>query len=354
LEKKINLVAYHVPNIAVYHYAVNIYKSSPDIVNFYTLITRKNFYEKSSLESVPIQGLFPYIGENLNLNRLFPRLAFRNFYKSLHSAGNSPKQVMHYAAQYVMPLDNSLDNIVTVHDIMPLIGTSKVKPWELRFIKRAVSIYSRFEYVLVDTEYVGKQLEDYGFTGNIRVIPYPLSESFFPIENKVSLRRELGLPLEKKLVLSVSGFNSNKNIPLIKELVHILPDNYKIVRVGDAINGCINFSNIENSVLNKIYNACDVLIQPSTDEGFGGPVVEAMATKLPMVVSDIEPFHEITQGYSYFADPQQAVLFAKLIPIAIQNSENYISKAFERSKFFSFDNFKQRIRLYYSSILGQV
>jgi len=44
-------------------------------------------------------------------------------------------------------------------------------------------------------------------------------------------------------------------------------------------------------------------IQPSTFEGFGIPVLEAMAAGVPLACSDIPPFREITGGHVEMFDP---------------------------------------------------
>jgi glycosyltransferase involved in cell wall biosynthesis len=340
-----------VPNIAVTNYSINIYKSAPELVSFYTLKNRKKFLNIKIPGSIPITGDLSYFGGEINLNRILPKFAFKKFYESLKIIGH-PNGIMHYSAQYIVPFDKSTNNIVTVHDIMVLAGKAKVSTFGKRITEKAVAVYSKYENVLTDLDYVKKQLIGYGFQGNITVIPYPVSDSFAPISDKSKLRSVLGLPKEKKLILSVSGFNSNKNIPLVKKLTKILPENYKIVRVGGEIKDCINFVNIDNQTLNKIYNACDVLIQPSTDEGFGGPVAEAMAVKLPMVISDIEPFHEITDGFTYFADPFSPESFLKIILEAIDNPQVYTEKAYIRSKQFHYKIFREKIRSYYMGILS--
>ena len=348
---RINLITYHVPNIAVTNYSLNVRKACPHNVKLYTLLTRPEF----KMEKIPyanlVLGSFPYFGGAVNLNRIFSRLAFKNFFNDLHKdqIGNFDFK-FHYAAQYQVPLDNSTENVVTVHDIMPMKRGFKASVLEKRLLHKTLNIYRNYDNVIVDTNYVKKQLIKYGFSGKIDVIPYPLSNSFFPISDKVSLRKKIGLPLNKKLILSVSGFNPNKNIPLIKKLVDILPSEYKIVRVGGAIDQCINFSNLDYETLNALYNAADVLIQPSTDEGFGVPIIEGMKTKLPLVISDIEPFHEITQDFAFFSDPFNSESFKNKIIEAVNNSNELIDKAYERVKFFDFHNFKLRMTTFYENL----
>jgi glycosyltransferase involved in cell wall biosynthesis len=53
-----------------------------------------------------------------------------------------------------------------------------------------------------------------------------------------------------------------------------------------------------------------VLVSASLDEGFGIPLIEAMAEGTPVVVSDIEIFHEVAGEAALFAPPTDAQAFA--------------------------------------------
>jgi glycosyltransferase involved in cell wall biosynthesis len=55
--------------------------------------------------------------------------------------------------------------------------------------------------------------------------------------------------------------------------------------------------------LHEFYRAALGLIYPSTFEGFGLPVLEAMAAAVPVACSDIPPLREIAQSTVHFFDP---------------------------------------------------
>ncbi len=52
-----------------------------------------------------------------------------------------------------------------------------------------------------------------------------------------------------------------------------------------------------------LYCASDVFVYPSLHEGFGMPIIEAMACKVPVVSSSIEPLEEIAGGAALLVDP---------------------------------------------------
>jgi len=62
-----------------------------------------------------------------------------------------------------------------------------------------------------------------------------------------------------------------------------------------------------------LLQAAGALIQPSVYEGFGLPVIEAMACGCPIIASDIPPFREVTAGAAILAPPDDVARFAAAI-----------------------------------------
>lgn len=63
----------------------------------------------------------------------------------------------------------------------------------------------------------------------------------------------------------------------------------------------------------QILNDSRALISASLDEGFGIPLIEAMAAGTPVVVSDIEIFHEVAGDAALFATPTDPLAFASAL-----------------------------------------
>jgi glycosyltransferase involved in cell wall biosynthesis len=60
---------------------------------------------------------------------------------------------------------------------------------------------------------------------------------------------------------------------------------------------------VERGDVVALMQAAGALVQPSIYEGFGLPVIEAMACGCPVVASDIPVFREVTGGHAIFAPP---------------------------------------------------
>lgn len=87
--------------------------------------------------------------------------------------------------------------------------------------------------------------------------------------------------------------------------------------------------------------AFDIFCFPSLWEGFATSLTEAMATALPVVVSDIPPHREVVDDAGIFIPPMDSKKLAESLEMLIYNPhlrDTFGKKAKERAKLFSIDN----------------
>lgn len=117
-------------------------------------------------------------------------------------------------------------------------------------------------------------------------------------------RRRLGLPLDRSLILSVGLDIPRKNTDLLPRLVRALGPGFAVVRVGDCRRLEPDFppgtliarSAVPAADYPLYFNAADLLVYPSRDEGFGRPLIEAVNSNTPLLASDIPVFREVLRG----------------------------------------------------------
>jgi glycosyltransferase involved in cell wall biosynthesis len=84
------------------------------------------------------------------------------------------------------------------------------------------------------------------------------------------------------------------------------PGNYRtgrarqLIRELDIENQIVQLGAIAYSQLHNVYRACDLYVTPAYTETFAHPLVEAMASGLPVVASDLPVHREITDGAGLF------------------------------------------------------
>ena len=298
------------------------------------------------------------------LNKLLPNIAYNAFVNSIKDyAVDNRQTIIHYTAPMNQIKLPEFTNIVTFHDPISVLletpmfreGGPKHSPIELLqriFQRRYYNSFKEFHNILCMSEYVKSMLTSEGFSDGIKVIYPAIPPEYQQLGNKQALRRKLNLPEGKKLILSVSTNLNRKNLVKVKETVLLLGGDYKLVRVGKSImEGDICFQGVSYDTMNEIYNACDVMLFPSLYEGFGYPLVEAFATGLPVVASDIEVFRETSGGAAVLRDPNDVSDLVSGVKFALENSEELKIKGLKRAERFSFDRFSFEMNEYYSSIL---
>lgn len=138
------------------------------------------------------------------------------------------------------------------------------------------------------------------------------TENFYPLseEDKKLLRQKLGIPTDKKVFISVGSLVPLKYTDLtIKAFLNSANvKNSLLIVVGDGVekqkletlannSSSIRFlGNIQN--VKKYLQTSDVYISASSSEGLPNTVLEAMACKLPVVLTNILPHIELV-GHEY-------------------------------------------------------
>ncbi len=313
---------------------------------------RKNKTQDLSLfQGTILDGTFPpFLPTGWFINQFFPSFFMRNYLNFLRMESKNGS-IIHYADPTIKPIENTSNSIVTIHDLIAIKLKNNYDSVFERAVIKSLEKFKNFENILTVSRYVAKQLINEGFSGKIEVI-YPLvSENFRPLSNKIELRKKLRLPLNKKLILSVSTDEPRKNLKIVKETAEKLGPEYILVRVGNGLGDSINYKNVNDELLNEIFNASDVLLFPSIEEGFGSPVAEAMSVGLPVVCSDIEVFREIGKDSLFFSEISSDKL-ASSVKEALNFSHDKVKKGLEISKEYRFDTFKTKIRDYYKRTFG--
>lgn len=147
---------------------------------------------------------------------------------------------------------------------------------------------------------------------NFKVVQNGVNTSYFKpvsVEQKRTLREELGLPIDKKFFLVLGVLLERKNNVLIVEAFNKIANSDSVcVFVGGGPqetilrNKALNNDNIlfVGSTTRPIeyLQAADVLISSSLAEGLPNTVLEALACGLPSILSDIDPHKELVEGTS--------------------------------------------------------
>jgi glycosyltransferase involved in cell wall biosynthesis len=195
--------------------------------------------------------------------------------------------------------------VITVHDYYtrPLLAHHTLSPTRIlnegfnRWLHhRAGHSLTRCNAIITPSAHSASQLKS-ALGIESRVIHHWIDASRFHQRSKVEARRLLGLPENRKLILSIGGDTWNKDIGLVKRVGRSLPPGYTLVRVGSGIglrdHRVLNLGTVTQERYPWLFNACDVLLHTSLEEGFGYPLIEALGSELPVVAVDRATVPEI-------------------------------------------------------------
>jgi glycosyltransferase involved in cell wall biosynthesis len=298
----------------------------------------------SPLNSLPSGGIrvieFARRAANLEYQHILYRRAFRRVRDFVQ-----PDGVIHYSDPAISPIDGP-NEVVTIHDLTALSSTRSIRDEYSRFVRRNLERFRTFPTIVADTNTAARQVRLEGFGKRVVVVYPPVPQGLFPVAARQRVRESLGLPENRRLVLSVSSLSPRKNLGVVSKTLELLGEEYKLVRIGPPLANSITFERAPQAIVNLLYNACDALLFPSLEEGFGYPLIEAFATGLPVVCSDIPVLREVAGGAAVLVDPAPPDCAAG-VRLAIERHDEYQSKGFSRSSEFSFEAFESRLSAVY-------
>ncbi len=168
-------------------------------------------------------------------------------------------------------------------------------------------IYRSYEKIICISEPVKTSL----ISNNIVI-----SNKLIVIENGISMdsikqsvaasRKSFEYNVTDVLMIMVAGFRKEKDHETVIKSLKSLPDNYKLILVGDGerreeLEKLILHENIANRInllgvrtdVYSLIKMCDISILSSHWEGFGLSAVESMACGIPLIVSNVEGLSEV-------------------------------------------------------------
>ncbi|MCL4480703.1 MAG: glycosyltransferase [Candidatus Thermoplasmatota archaeon] len=199
---------------------------------------------------------------------------------------------------------------ITVHD-MGYFKHAPIHPFRFFLNKNLKHLKSKsIKSIMCDSNSTARELaERYpDVSGKISIVELTVDQNRYTIRNKNEARKKLNLPLDKTLVLSVGKDGYIKNVRnFINSIKYIKNDNIAYIRVGKLTYSRNDFDLLLKSLKERIvvvedvsdndlpfyYNASDIFVFPSLNEGFGLELVEAHLSGNIIVTTDRAPMNDI-------------------------------------------------------------
>jgi glycosyltransferase involved in cell wall biosynthesis len=255
---------------------------------------------------------------------------------------------LYHCPDFVLPPLRRARGILTVHDLAflmrPDCADQRLRTYLEEVVPRSVR---RADFIIADSENTRNDLVVLlGVKpGRVAVVPGGVEERFRRITDPAQLeraRKRLGVG-DSPFILSVGVIEPRKNLNRLMDAFQLLkernrvPENLKLVLAGG--NGWL-FDDIfehhaespvrddillpgfvSDDLLPAIYSAAEALAFPSLYEGFGLPILEAMACGTAVVASRASCLPEVAEGAALLVDPNNVDGLAGALEIVLLDSD---------------------------------
>jgi glycosyltransferase involved in cell wall biosynthesis len=202
--------------------------------------------------------------------------------------------------------------ISTFHDLFVISGEYSSPEFRARFTKQARQAAALSDIIIAVSASTANQVcELLGFDRErIRIVPHGVHQP----------RLETGREREK-IILFVGALQLRKNLMRLVEAFESVPDGWRLVLAGSpngygaqsildriAQSRCRDRIEVTGYVgrdeLERLYATASIFAFPSLDEGFGIPVLEAMAYGVPVVTSNRSALAEVAGTAALLVTPE--------------------------------------------------
>jgi len=241
---------------------------------------------------------------------------------------------------YNAPLFSACPFVVSVHDVIFRLYPEYFTP-RVRILLTTLLPFSmwRATLILTDSEASKKDIiRYYPFTQN-KIVVIPLAPGQVATTKPDYLQAEKYLQ-GRKFILSVGSVQPRKNILRLIQAYILLRQrgttNARLIIVGRSgwqgsqiqkisssspyADDIIFTGYLDNVVLAALYRKCAVFVYPSLYEGFGLPVLEAMACGAPVITSNLSSLPEITGDAALLVDPYSVEQISTAISRVLNNN----------------------------------
>jgi glycosyltransferase involved in cell wall biosynthesis len=232
------------------------------------------------------------------------------------------------------PLSSPIPTVVTIHDLIPLLLPQYRGGALARLYTGLAAASARgAAAVITDSPYSrGDILKHLGLPPeHVTAIPLAAGEDYHPRQGSLvdmAIQKKYNLPPE--YVLYLGGFDVRKNVEtLLKAFTYVkqgtgdtyplviagkppekitprfadVPKYIELMDVGDVVQ---MIGEVEEADKPALYRMAKCFVFPSRYEGFGLPVLEAMACGTPVVATDVTSIPDVAGDAAFLVGPDDA------------------------------------------------
>jgi glycosyltransferase involved in cell wall biosynthesis len=285
-----------------------------------------------------------------------------------------------HVPHYNAPLLQRPPLVITIHDVIHITDPdyrASFKSWA--YARPILSLAARkAEHIITDSEYSKAQIiQRLGVPASkVSTIYCGVNGEFLPMDREKAFQSvSTTLEIHEPYLLYVGSLKRHKNVSSLLRAFALLRERrdipQRLLILGDDAQGkcelageCARLGisertdfvpHVGQGLLPKVYAAADVLVMPSRIEGFGLPVLEAMACGTPVICSRAASLPEVGGDAVMYFDPQSPEDLAGAVEQVLSSKElreNLRVKGLRRAARFPWKESVEKHLQVYQAALG--
>ena len=288
---------------------------------------------------------------------------------------------LYHSTHYVLPALVPCRTVVTIHDIIHLLYPEYLpSPLALFYAQRMIrrSLLRGDRIIAASRNTKSDLMEYFGVDGRkIQVIYSGVADEFrrrLPSEELERWLTHLGI--RRPYLLFVGNPKPHKNLDNVfkayARALELHRFEESLICVGDRQGLAFKIQqravslgiadrvrllgHVAEEVLPPLYQGATLLLYPTLYEGFGLPVIEAMASGVPVITSNTSALKEIAEGYAHLVNPLEVEEIAQAIAHCLRDPEHRLGLAKlgrRRADDFRWDRTAEMTLEIYRSVLAR-
>jgi glycosyltransferase involved in cell wall biosynthesis len=227
-----------------------------------------------------------------------------------------------HGTNFVLPVSAFAGGVLTVHDLAFLDAPEELPPSDRELPELVRRSAARARVVCTPTKAVAAAVVERLGVPSERVMVTPLGVDpawFAALPPTEELRRRLRLPGQYLLFVGAEG--PRKGLEVLHQAYSLAPELPPLVITGPSMSGVdgrvVRTGYLPEADLRSVVAGAAAVVLPSRDEGFGLPVLEALACNVPVVCSDIQALREVAGDQATLVPYGDAEALAEAMTAAI-------------------------------------
>lgn len=280
-----------------------------------------------------------------------------------------------HAPHYTLPVGLRMRSVVTIHDVIHLRFPEYFSAVQRAYARLVIGHACRSaDAVIVDSEFAGSELARYfpGVRNKIHVIPLGVSADYAPGANEAAaLAFRKAHDIDGPFLLYVGSLKPHKNVGTLLRAFAGIRDSsgMTLVLAGESLDADSSLRDIcaRTGIAERVrsvgwltepdlieaYRGATAVLLPSLYEGFGFPVLEAMACGTPVIASNAASIPEIMGDAGVAVNPSSQAEMADAIRAVIDGPglrKSLREKGLMRAKLFGWDRCAEATMNLYRSL----